>query len=72
MRALFINNSGAGFADYVDVAEGTTIEQFLAQKVPGHKAGDLLIRVNHQPVPRDYVLQEKDRVSATPVKIDGA
>jgi len=72
MRLLFINNQGAGFADYVQATPGTTIDKFLAEKLPDHKAGDLLIRVNRQPVPRDYVLQEGDRISATPVKIEGA
>ena len=72
MQILFINNGGAGFGDFVETAEGTNIQQFLQQKVHGYKPEDLLIRVNRQPVPRDYVLQDKDRVSATPVKIDGA
>lgn len=72
MRILFINNSGAGFADYINVADGTTIGQFLAERLPHQKAGDLLIRVNRQPVPRDAVLQEGDRISATPTKIEGA
>jgi sulfur carrier protein ThiS len=71
-RILFINNSGAGFADYVDVAEGTTIKAFLQEKVHGSKPDDLLIRVNRQPVAQDYILQPNDRVSATPVKIEGA
>lgn len=72
MQVLFINNQGSGYADYVDVAEGTTIDQFLEKKLPGHDAGDLLIRINRQPVPRDYVLQNGDRISATPTKIQGA
>ncbi len=72
MRCLFINNSGAGFADYVDIRPGTTIEQFIAEKLPEFKAGDLLIRVNRQPTARDYALQQGDRISATPVKIEGA
>ena len=72
MRVLFINNGGAGFADYVDVAEGTTIEKFLGEQLSGKQAEDLLIRVNRQPVARDYVLQEGDRISATPTKIEGA
>ena len=71
-RCLFINNAGSGFADYVEVAEGTNIQAFLASKVTHHKAEDLLIRVNRQPVARDYVLQEGDRISATPTKIEGA
>jgi hypothetical protein len=69
---LFINNSGAGFADYVDVADGTTIDKFISERLPAHQADDLLIRVDRQPVPRNYVLKEGDRVSATPTKIQGA
>ena len=72
MQVLFVNNNGSGYADYVDVAEGTTIEKFLAEQLPGKQAEDLLIRLNRQPVPRDYVLQEGDRISATPTKIEGA
>ena len=72
MKILFLNNDGAGFADHVDVDEHTTIEKFVSQKLPDRKPGDLLIRVNRQPVSRDYVLQPGDRVSATPVKIEGA
>lgn len=72
MRILYINNSGARFADYVDVAEGTNIQTFLQDKVHGAKPDDLLIRVNRQPVARDYVLQPNDRISATPTKIEGA
>jgi sulfur carrier protein ThiS len=72
MRILFINNSGAGFADYVEVTEGTTIAAFLGDRVHSARPEDLLIRVNRQPVPQDYALQTGDRVSATPVKIEGA
>ena len=72
MQILFINNSGAGFANYVDVAAETTIDKFIAARLPAQQADDLLIRVNRQPVPRDYVLQANDRVSATPTKIQGA
>lgn len=72
MRILYINNDGAGFADYVSVAEGTTVEQFFQSKMSGCKASDYLIRVNRQPVPRDYVLQENDRITITPTKIEGA
>ena len=72
MRVLFINNDGGGFADYVTVEPNTPIQKFLDQHTAGRKPEDLLIRVNRQPVPRDYVLQEGDRVSATPTKIEGA
>lgn len=72
MRLLYINNEGGGFADYVTAPEGTTVEQFFNEQMPGRKATDFLIRVNRQPVARDYVLQEGDRVTVTPTKIEGA
>ena len=72
MRLLYINNDGSGFADYVTAAEGTTVEQFFNEKMPGQKPTDYLIRVNRQPVASDYVLQENDRVTVTPTKIEGA
>ena len=72
MRLFYLNNDGGGFADYVTVAEGMTVEKFFAQQMPGRKAEDYLIRVNRQPVARDQVLQEGDRVSITPTKIEGA
>ena len=72
MRILFINNLGAGFADYVSVEEGTVIEKFFKNKMQGEQTADYLIRVNRQPVQREYVLKDGDRVTITPVKIDGA
>jgi sulfur carrier protein ThiS len=72
MKLLYINNVGTGWADYVDVSEGKTVEQFFDEKMSGSKPDDFLIRVNRQPVSRDYVLQENDRVTITPLKIEGA
>ncbi len=72
MRILYINNDGAGFADYLDIAEKTTVEQLLKIMMSGREASDYMIRVNRQPVTKDYVLQENDRVTITPLKIEGA
>ena len=72
MRILVINNDGAGYADYVELESGVTVCQLFARQVKHGKAGDYLIRVNRQPCPPDQVLQEGDRVSITPVKIEGA
>ena len=72
MKIMYINNDGGGYADYVDVSPGNTVEQFFQDKMPSSKAGDYLIRVNRQPVPRDYVLKENDRITITPTKVDGA
>lgn len=72
MRLLYVNNDGGGFADYVEVSRGMTVENFFNEKMPGRKPTDFLIRVNRQPVAREYVLQEGDRVTVTPTKIEGA
>ena len=72
MRLLYINNDGGGFADYVQTDDGITVEQFFKDRMPGRSAEDFLVRVNRQPVARDYVLQENDRVTVTPTKIEGA
>ncbi|MHA2045156.1 MAG: MoaD/ThiS family protein [Candidatus Thorarchaeota archaeon] len=72
MRILYINNEGGGFADHIHIAESSTVEQFFNERMPGRKADDFLIRVNRQPVACDYVLQENDRITITPVKIEGA
>ena len=72
MKILVINNDGAGFADYAEVADGTSVQQLFQQHVRSGKSDGYLIRVNRQPVPSDQVLQTGDRVSFTPVKIEGA
>jgi len=72
MKILWINNDGGGYANHIDVKEGITVSELFEQKIPNAKASDYLIRVNRQPTERDYVLQDGDRVSCTPVKIEGA
>ena len=72
MRILLINNDGGGYADHTDVNEGTTVGSLFAEKVPGRKPADYLIRVNRQPSSADQVLRDGDRVTITPTKIEGA
>ena len=72
MQILFINNDGGGFADHIQVADGTTVAQLFADKLPGRKPADFLIRVNRMPAADDQVLQGGDRLSFTPTKIEGA
>ena len=71
MKILFINNHGGGYADHVEVAAGITVRTLFEERVSG-KPADFLIRVNRQPASADQVLQEGDRVSITPTKIEGA
>jgi hypothetical protein len=72
MKCLFVNNEGGGFADHIDVEEGTTVAKLFAQKLPDRSPQDFLIRVNRQPAAADQVLQEGDRISMTPTKVAGA
>ena len=72
MRIMYINNNGGGFADFINVEDGTNIAKLFEQKMPHEEASSYLIRVNRQPVPKDYVLKENDRVTVTPTKIEGA
>ncbi len=72
MQVLFLNNSGGGFADYVDIPENITVAAFLAMKMPGQDPASFLIRVNRMPVPGNHILQADDRITATPIKIEGA
>jgi sulfur carrier protein ThiS len=72
VKILYVNNDGGGFADHIEIAEGTTVAQLFVDQVPHGRAQDYLIRVNRQPVPSDQILQDGDRVSLTPTKIEGA
>jgi len=72
MKLFFINNDGGGFADTIDVPAGTSIAQLFLERISHGKPADYLIRVNRQPVPEGHLLQEGDRVSVTPIKIEGA
>jgi len=72
MKLLLINNDGGGFADYIEVPAGTTVAQLFEQKMGDAVARDYLIRVNRQPCPPNQRLQDGDRISITPTKIEGA
>jgi hypothetical protein len=72
MKVLFINNEGGGFADHIEVEPNTSIRDLFKARMKANHPEDYLIRVNRLPVAADYVLQEGDRVSFTPTKIEGA
>lgn len=72
MKILYVNNDGGGFADHIEIQDGTTVAQLFSQRVTNGKPGDYLIRVNRQPAASDQVLVSGDRVTFTPVKIEGA
>ena len=72
MKIFYINNTGAGFAEQIDVPQGTTLGDLFAQKMPKSDPQDYLIRVNRQPAASDEILVDGSRVSITPTKIEGA
>jgi sulfur carrier protein ThiS len=71
MHVKFICNDGGGFASVIEVPKGITVGDLFQQRMGG-KPGDFLIRVNRQVVVENEVLKEGDRVSLTPMKIEGA
>ncbi|HET6250899.1 MAG TPA: hypothetical protein VFE47_24635 [Tepidisphaeraceae bacterium] len=72
MKILYINNQGGGFADHIEVEDGTTVADLFDQKMPDASPSDFLIRVDRQPASAEQVLQPGSRVSITPLKIEGA
>jgi hypothetical protein len=72
MKILLINNTGSGFGDHIEVPDGMTVRDLFRREVPSGKAENYLIRVNRQPCASDQLLAAGDRVSITPVKIEGA
>ncbi len=72
MKVLFINNDGGGFADYIEVEDNTSVAQLFEQHTQSRQPQDYLIRVNRQPCHSGQLLVDGDRVSITPVKIEGA
>lgn len=72
MRIFFINNNGGGFSDSLEVAEGTTVEQMFNKQFPNEQPPSYMIRVNRKACGRDQQLQDGDRMSVTPTKIEGA
>lgn len=72
MHIFYINNAGSGFAQRMEVEDGTTLGKLFAQKMPECNAADYLIRLNRQPAAAAEMLTEGCRVSITPTKIEGA
>jgi sulfur carrier protein ThiS len=72
MKIFYLNNSGGGFADNVEIQPDTTVGEFFKSRHKDDEPSNYLIRVNRQPVSADYILQDGDRLTATPLKIEGA
>ena len=68
-------NSGAGLPVKISIVEGTTLERFLEVSFDGD-IDDFTVKVRTNgtsvEVHEDYVLQDGDRVSLSPIKVDGS
>lgn len=75
MTITYLNRQGGGFAERIDVNEGTTVGQFIQGR--GISADDYTIRIIRDgcgaftPTAVE-ILQEGDRLSCVPLKIAGA
>jgi len=75
VEVTLITNDGAGLPRRVPVVEGTTLEKFLEVSFNGNPDQfTIRVRANGTTVEAhsDYILQDGDRVSLSPTKIDGA
>ena len=72
MKILFLNHDGGGVADHIEIEESMTVTTLFETRMKDARPEDYLIRVNRQPCSSGQLLQEGDRVSITPRKIEGA
>jgi hypothetical protein len=75
INVTMVTNGGAGLPTKIPVIEGTTLEKFLEVSFDGDPDNfTIRVRANGTSVQahRDYILQDGDRVSLAPSKIDGA
>jgi hypothetical protein len=70
----FINNNGGGFARDMEIGDHVSISVFCYENsgIEDFRSEDWTIRVNRSSVTPEYVLQDGDRVTITPVSIKGA
>ena len=75
INVTLVHNGGAGLPVKTPVVEGTTLEKFLEVAFDGDvNEFTIRVRANGTSVEAhaDYVLQDGDRVSLSPVKVEGA
>lgn len=71
MKIMFVNNAGGGFAQEVEVKAKTKVSDFFKEMMKNSNPDSFIIRVNRQVITAKEILTAGDRVTITPVKIDG-
>jgi len=72
MRIRVISAHGDGQVKSVEVAEATTIAELLASQFPDEDFSVHLVRVNRDSAAPEQILRDGDRVTVTPLSIEGA
>jgi hypothetical protein len=75
IKVYLTSTSDTGFSDYVELPAGATIGDLWAAHMAGKDPSQFVIRVARAPgetLPRDFALQDEDRVTITPHKFQGA
>jgi molybdopterin converting factor small subunit len=72
LEVFVICSDQAGFSDRKVVTAGTTVLELFSEMTGSAPLDRYKVRVNRESVPKEYVLQQGDRVTITPSKIEGA
>lgn len=75
IKVTLVTNDGAGLPSETSISEGTTLEKFLEVFFDGNPEDfTVRVRANGATVEShsDYMLQDGDRISVSPTKIEGA
>lgn len=72
MKVLLVSNEGGGSAGYEEVVDGSTVGDLFTAKMGGRSPDNFMVAVNREKVAMSHRLQDGDRVSFTPTKIEGA
>jgi len=74
INVTMVTNGGTGLPSKIPIVEDTTLEKFLEVSFPGNPDEfTIRVRCNGTSVEAhaDYVLQDGDRISLAPTKVDG-
>lgn len=72
MKVQVISGNGDGRNKLLEVAEGTTIAELLLAHFPDADFSMHMVRVNRLPASVEQVLSNGDRLTVTPLGIEGA
>ena len=69
ISVLYINNEGGGFPAKEPVNDGTTFGEFVSARISDTTR--YRIRLNGGVAEHETVLNDGDRITVTPIKVDG-